>query len=69
MTAWATGHGAKGELMQQFPRISGQHAVYTVKQLVVFQKTDEIPEGAVMKAITHNLTPENMTKRCAGLPP
>jgi cytochrome c553 len=60
VTACATCHGAKGEGMQLFPRIAGQHADYTVKQLVVFQKTDERPEGAVMKAVTHNLTPENM---------
>jgi cytochrome c553 len=60
VTACATCHGVQGEGMQLFPRIAGQHADYTIKQLVVFQQTNQRPEGAVMKAITHNLTPENM---------
>jgi cytochrome c553 len=46
--------------MQQFPRLAGQHADYTVKQLTVFQRTDERPEGSVMKTVAHGLTRENM---------
>lgn len=53
-------HGAKGEGMQQFPRLAGQHADYIVKQLTVFQRTDERPEGSVMKTVAHGLTAENM---------
>ncbi|AMP00097.1 cytochrome c family protein [Collimonas arenae] len=53
-------HGAHGEGIQQFPRLAGQHADYIVKQLMVFQRTDERPEGAMMKGITHELTPQDM---------
>ena len=52
-------HGAKGEGLQQFPRLAGQHADYIVKQLMVFQRTDERPEGIMMKSIAHGLTLEN----------
>lgn len=53
-------HGAKGEGMQQFPRLAGQHADYIAKQLMVFQRTDERPEGSIMKVIAHGLTKENI---------
>ena len=53
-------HGAKGEGMLQFPRLAGQHADYVEKQLVVFQRTDQRPEGAVMKVIAHGLTTDNI---------
>jgi cytochrome c553 len=56
----ATCHGAEGLGNQQFPRIAGQHADYVVKQLMVFQRTDERPEGAIMKVIAHDLTRENI---------
>lgn len=58
--ACSTCHGPEGLGNQQFPRIAGQHADYLVKQLVVFQRTDQRPEGAVMKVIAHELTPENI---------
>jgi cytochrome c553 len=60
-------HGAHGEGIQQFPRLAGQHADYIVKQLMVFQRTDERPEGAIMKGIVHELTPENMKNVAAYL--
>ena len=60
-------HGAKGEGAQQFPRLAGQHADYIVKQLVVFQRTDERPEGSVMKSIAHALTAENIDSVAAYL--
>ncbi|HTD02202.1 c-type cytochrome, partial [Undibacterium sp.] len=60
-------HGAKGEGMSQFPRLAGQHADYLVKQLMVFQRTDQRPDGAVMKDITHSLTPKNMESVAAFL--
>ncbi len=56
----ATCHGADGLGNEQFPRIAGQHADYLVKQLVVFQRTDERPEGAIMKVIAHDLTRDNI---------
>ncbi|MEO7337931.1 MAG: c-type cytochrome [Caldimonas sp.] len=53
-------HGAKGEGNAAFPRLSGQHAEYLVKQLVVFQRTEERPEGVVMKVVAHELTRQNI---------
>lgn len=53
-------HGAHGEGSGPFPRLAGQHADYVVKQLNVFQRTDERPTGAVMKPIVHSLTAENI---------
>jgi cytochrome c553 len=53
-------HGPAGAGNEQFPRLAGQHADYIVKQLVVFQRTDERPEGAVMKVIAHDLTGRNI---------
>lgn len=58
--ACLTCHGPEGLGNQQFPRIAGQHADYLVKQLLVFQRTDQRPEGAVMKVIAHDLTPANI---------
>ena len=54
-------HGEKAQGNVTFPRLAGQHADYVVKQLSVFQKTDERPEGAVMKTIAHDLSPADMT--------
>lgn len=56
----STCHGAEGQGNAIFPRLAGQHADYLVKQLRVFQRTDERPEGGVMKEISHLLTSENM---------
>lgn len=58
--ACATCHGAAGEGNRTFPRLAGQHADYLVKQLVVFQRTDQRPEGAVMKVIAHELTRQDI---------
>jgi len=56
----ATCHGPEGLGNGQFPRIAGQHADYLIKQLMVFQRTDERPEGATMKVIAHDLTGDNI---------
>ncbi len=48
-------HGDRAQGNEAFPRLAGQHADYVVKQLEVFQRTDERPEGAVMKTIAHLL--------------
>lgn len=53
-------HGAHAEGMESFPRLAGQHADYLMKQLRVFQNTDQRPEGAAMKVVTHNLSAENI---------
>jgi len=53
-------HGPQAQGNGAFPRLAGQHADYIVKQLLVFQGTDERPEGAMMKPVAHRLTPDNM---------
>ena len=56
-----TCHGDQGQGMATFPRLAGQHADYTLKQLMVFQRTDERPDGAVMKIVSHGLSVQDMT--------
>lgn len=63
----ASCHGAEAAGNGSFPRLSGQHADYLVKQLNVFQRTDERPEGVVMKAIAHEITPGDMENVAAYL--
>jgi cytochrome c553 len=53
-------HGAQGQGNGSFPRLAGQHADYVVKQLGVFQRTDQRPEGSVMKVVAHGLTGGDM---------
>lgn len=53
-------HGDNGQGNAQFPRIAGQHVDYLLKQLMVFQRTDERPEATMMKVIAHDLTRKNM---------
>ncbi len=52
------GPGAAGN--GGFPRLAGQHADYLRKQLLVFQRTNERPEGQVMKVVAHSLSPANI---------
>lgn len=56
----STCHGDHGQGNGQFPRIAYQHSDYVIKQLTVFQRTDQRPDGVAMKAITHSLNKENM---------
>ena len=58
-------HGANAEGHDQFPRLAGQHADYVVKQLIVFQRSDERPEGAVMKVVAHELRPAQIAEIAA----
>jgi cytochrome c553 len=58
--ACSTCHGAQGKGAGTFPRLAGQHADYLLKQLLVVQRTDERPEGSVMKTVAHDLTTQNM---------
>ena len=58
--ACATCHGAQAKGNATFPRLAGQHADYVVKQLEVFQGTNERPDGPMMKLVASKLTQENM---------
>ena len=42
-------HGPDGMGNAAFPRIAGQHVDYLSKQLKVFQRTDQRPEGVVLE--------------------
>ena len=53
-------HGPGGSGQGAFPRLAGQHANYVVKQLTGFQRTDDRPNGAVMKVVAHDLTEQNI---------
>lgn len=58
-------HGSDGQGQATFPRLAGQHADYIVKQLLVFQRTDERPEGSIMKTVAHALTPTDIVNVAA----
>lgn len=58
--ACATCHGTAGQGNEMFPRLAGQHADYVMKQLTVFQRTNQRPSGAVMKTVAHDLSPDNI---------
>lgn len=60
-------HGSEGQGNATFPRLSGQHADYIVKQLVVFQRTDERPQGSIMKTVAHDLTRQDIENVAAYL--
>ena len=60
-------HGQQGEGAGTFPRIAYQHADYVVKQLLVFQRTDQRPHGVLMKTVSHSLTREEMEAAAAYL--
>jgi cytochrome c553 len=63
----ASCHGPEGKGNATFPRIAGQHADYLVKQLTVFQRTNERPEGSIMKTVAHELTHDNIENVAAYL--
>jgi len=58
-------HGAAGQGNEAFPRLAGQHMDYVVKQLVVFQRSDERPKGAIMKTVAHELSPDDIRNAAA----
>jgi len=60
VTACSACHGAQAQGNEQFPRLAHQHANYIIKQLTVFKRTEERPEGAIMKTVVHELTDKNM---------
>ncbi|HET8694507.1 MAG TPA: c-type cytochrome [Aquabacterium sp.] len=49
-------HGDHAQGNGTIPRLAGQHADYVIKQLKVFQRGDERPEGAIMTTVSHNLS-------------
>jgi cytochrome c553 len=51
-----TCHGDVGQGNATFPRLAGQHADYVIKQLIVFQRTNERPEGSIMQTVAHELS-------------
>jgi len=54
-------HGEQGQGTEGVaPRIAHQHADYIVKQLDVFQRTNQRPAGPAMKVVAHGLTKQNM---------
>lgn len=53
--ACVTCHGSEGQGNGMFPRIAGQHVDYVVKQLIVFQRTNQRPDGKLMQAVAHEL--------------
>jgi len=53
-------HGPLALGQAGFPRLASQHADYLVKQLIVFQRTDDRPEGNIMKTVAHALTKDNV---------
>jgi cytochrome c553 len=63
----ASCHGPEGMGNAETPRIAGQHIDYLIKQLTVFQRTNQRPAGTVMKAVAHKLTGENMRNVAAYL--
>lgn len=65
--ACASCHGPEGMGNAAFPRIAGQHADYVEKQLRVFQRTNERPQGVVMKTVAHQLTKQNIADVAAYL--
>ena len=58
--ACLTCHGADGQGNATFPRLAGQHMDYVEKQLMVFQRSDQRPQGAVMKTVAHELSREDI---------
>jgi cytochrome c553 len=53
-------HGPAGQGLATFPRLAGQHADYISKQLSVFQRGNERPEGAVMQVVAHSLSQQDI---------
>jgi cytochrome c553 len=60
-------HGDAAQGNDAFPRLASQHVDYIVKQLIVFQRTNERPKGAVMKTIVHDLSEDDIKNVAAYL--
>ncbi|WKE64227.1 c-type cytochrome [Gallaecimonas kandeliae] len=53
-------HGSSGQGNGVIPRIAGQHGDYLRKQLLIFQGTEQRPDGVAMKMVTHKLSDHQM---------
>jgi cytochrome c553 len=60
VTACSACHGPQAQGNEEAPRLAHQPVGYTVKQLTVFQRTEERHEESTMKAVAHELTRKNM---------
>jgi len=60
-------HGDQGQGQATFPRIAGQHGDYITKQLLVFKRTDQRPDGPAMQAVAHQLAPDDIANAAAFL--
>ena len=60
VTACSACHGPQAQGNEEAPRLAHQPVDYTVKQLTVFQRTEERHEESTMKAVAHELTRKNM---------
>lgn len=67
VSACSACHGTGGEGMGEFPRLAGQHADYIVKQLLVFRQAGQRPRGESMKAISDNMSEQEMRSVAAFL--
>lgn len=63
----ATCHGPEGLGNAVAPRIAGQHVAYLIKQLEVFQRTNQRPQAILMKPVAHELTRQNIENVAAYL--
>ena len=52
-------HGDLAQGRNEFPRLAGQHTDYLIKQLSVFQNSDDRPRGQMMRAVAHQLSPQD----------
>jgi cytochrome c553 len=59
-------HGTEGQGLAAFPRLAGQHRDYLVKQLTIFQRTEQRP-GTPMTQVSHNLTRQEIESVAAYL--
>ena len=56
MPACASCHGDAGQGSATLPRLAGQHARYTERQLKLFDKRERTNDNAVMHAVASRLT-------------
>ena len=50
-------HGPTGlGIPPRFPRVSGQHTVYTIQQLMDFKRGQRLNDGEVMKLIAFRMS-------------
>jgi cytochrome c553 len=60
-------HGTHGLGRDATPRLAGQHQTYLIKQLMVFQGSNDRLPGGPMKSVSHELSPENIASVAAYL--